>query len=226
MYTYVMNNPLTHVDPSGHIALDSIVWVLNKQLNSLKAEWERYNSSGDIKARDVASQKSKELRDNHMVLANSLYQSRRATVGILGANDTMLAYHDIVTDAGEEMTIAVNSMGTVFYEGDFVTYDYSEQVHIQSKSENLMGRAAKAAFGYYVGVIIGKKIDPSKQVITHGSGLGGAWVTDNYLGSVPDVSDVKTMVYRTNKKTGTTENMIINTNSYNLKNWIYWKVYK
>lgn len=41
---------------------------------------------------------------------------------------------------------------------------------------------------------------------------------DSYLPGLPDVGDIKTMAYRTNRETGAIEHMFIDTNSYNVLN--------
>jgi hypothetical protein len=198
---------------------------LNKQLNDLKITWAAENANGNIQARDAAAAEAAKLRADFLKLAEGM--SDLATQGLLLASDSVLAYHDIVADDGQSMTIAVNSKGTVFYEADFLHYDYYEQVHVESKAERTMGTLAKAAAGYYLGYLIGNKVAPNIPAVNHGAGVAGSWATDNYLPGVPDVGDTKTMIYRTNRDTGKIQHMVIDTNSYNLLKWKYfWETYK
>lgn len=214
LYTYVHNNPLRYIDPSGNVAVDSKVWDLNKQINDLKIQWALQNAAGNIKARDLAASNAQKLREDFLKLNPSSKE------GLLGKNDSVLDYRPYEGKNRKFMEIAVGSNGTVYYEADFKKYDYYEQVHVQSKAEHGMGSLAKAAVGYY----IGKVAVPSKPVINNSAGILGVWGMDSYLPGLPDVGEVKTMAYRTNKETGAIEHMVIDTNSYNVLKWKHsWK---
>jgi hypothetical protein len=98
--------------------------------------------------------------------------------------------------------------------------------HWSYLSKNAVGTSAKAATGYFVGYLLGKMAS-GKPVVEHDTGLAGSYATDNYLPCIPDVGDVKTMIYRTNRETEEIEHFVIDTNSYNLLGWKYfWETYK
>ncbi|MCJ8014563.1 RHS repeat-associated core domain-containing protein [Paenibacillus sp. KQZ6P-2] len=222
-YTYVHNNPLKWIDPSGYVAVNPIVWELNKQLNDLKGEWAKQNKAGNIKLRDKAEADSKKLRDDFLKIAEGL--NPLATQGLLMDTDSMLVYRPYEGKDGGYMEIALDSAGTVYYEADFMKYDYYEQLHVESKAENVMGSLAKAAAGYFAGYYTGKLA--KRPNTEHIVGVAGGWATDKYIPGLPDVGDRKTMIYRTNRKTGQTDHMIINTNSYNILGWEkLWREYK
>ncbi|MCP1307952.1 RHS repeat domain-containing protein [Paenibacillus tyrfis] len=82
LYTYVLNNPLKYVDPTGHVEMemgigssgrprivgdehDSLLHVsFRMQISKLKSMWDYYNSIGDTSNRDKRHQQAVEIRSN------------------------------------------------------------------------------------------------------------------------------------------------------------------
>jgi hypothetical protein len=213
------------MDPSGHIPVDSLAWEYNQKINEQKFKWAEANKNHDKAGKKASDQISNRLRGKVFGLRQQELNGKMGPIymgDILGGNDKALAYHDLVNDDGTVVKIATSSTGTVFYEAD-PKYTYWEQVHTPTVTEEWHGKIAKALFGFYAGGYLTMGKGWAIQLFSGGT---GAVLTDNLLGSAPDSSVTKTMIYRTDRKTGQIENMIIDTNGYLPISVRPWQVYK
>ncbi|WP_341278960.1 RHS repeat-associated core domain-containing protein [Paenibacillus sp. FSL H8-0537] len=217
-FTYVYNNPLRYTDPSGNVALDPIVFEYNVLINQEKINWAVANEKGDKLGMQAASKEAERLRKEFMNLTADALELR---TGLIKRDDKALLQYTVTNqDSTKATIILVDNNGVVYYEADR-NYNYWEQSHTYSKTEEYHARAGKAFIGYVGGGVatFGKTI-----VTMAGTGTVATGLLE-FFAPIPQANATKTMIYRTNIKTGVVENMIIDTDGAFIVNARYWRIY-
>jgi len=218
LYTYVGNNPLRYTDPTGHEAVDPLLFNYNVKINQEKINWAIANEKNDAAGKKAAEKEANRLRAefnsltvNNTELRNGLLQS---------TSKAMLQYTVTNTDTTKATVILVGQSGTVYYEAD-PTYSYWEQVHTITKAEEIHTIASKAIIGFTIGTVA---TFGTTAVVMYGSG-GAAAIGLELLPSRSSAGATKTMIYRTNIETGKIDNMIIDTYGAFVTGARYWRKY-
>ncbi|GGG17660.1 RHS repeat domain-containing protein [Paenibacillus aceti] len=219
LYTYVQNNPLRYIDPSGNVAIDPLLWDYNYRINEQKINWAEANEREDSAAKKAASNEADRLRKEFY---NKTTNKKALRDGLLQSTETFLNRFNVTNKDNDKITtILVDKNGTVYY-GANPMYDYWEQIHTFSKTEQYHAIAAKAIIGYGVGTVA---TFGTTQVVMHSTGAAASLGLE-FIPGGPKAGATKSMIYRTNKDTGKIDNMIIDTEGYYVTNARYWKRYK
>lgn len=234
MYIYVENNPLRWADPSGH-SKDSDNSELAELVKPFGDEWERldkydcggislceeWRSSGKIKQERLADN----IRVSYYVSRN---QSIASDVKYLPATvgDSNLVTVVNATDGNTTTQFKVGSDGYVQQiDQDQSKYTYWFQEHKATFFESALGNSAKTASSIGLGYLTSVITSGAYQFVQYGASFGVALGTDVFMPPAPSPGEVRTMIYRTDKETGTIENMIIVTHGQTNIEYRYWQVY-
>lgn len=191
------------------------VWKINLELNLLKHEQDHGGGS-------EALRKEKELRAKYPHLEEYL----------IDPDDNPHELGTITLDDGSTLEYRIDNEGYLHYKAE-LGYEYSEETHKQTKAQQYHGVIGKSASIAYVTRGIGLFVNiPSLTTAgaVTSSGLGGAGteLLDEYRVPgvyVPEAGEVKTMIFRTDKETGKTELLIVDSKGNEIESHSQWKNY-
>ncbi len=207
LYTYVHNNPLKYIDPSGNVAVDPLLWEYNYKINEQKIAWAEANERGNAVAKAAAAAEATRLRTE---FNKKTENNKSLRDGLLSSTDAVLNRFNVTnTDNNKITQILVDKGGTVYYEAN-PDYVYWEQVHTFTKTEQYHATAAKAIIGYGAGSLASFG---TTQVAMHSTGAAAALGLE-FIPGGPKADATKTIIYRTNVDTGKVDNMIVDTDGF------------
>lgn len=200
-------NFLVKVQVNSTGAVDPVLFWANKTISESKVAYVQAQQANDNAGMQAAAKSANDTRS----WIQKSYPSLAS--GLLTSESDPLAYYNLSNESYSSYTaVAVNRYGRVTYPAES-GYTYWEQIYKPTKFDEYQGKWAKALAGYGAGgaggVVI-KMVSKANVASLFGGGLI-AYITDNYLPPGPDSSVTKTMIYRTNVKTGGIENLILDT---------------
>ncbi|WP_124220904.1 RHS repeat domain-containing protein [Aquisalibacillus elongatus] len=205
------------------------LWKANQLINQEKLKYEVAKSIGNHELMEQAKENETNLRKQYSHLD-----------GVLSEENPPQEIVSIDLDGGKEKYIRVNEEGKIYYEAN-PDYEWYEESHIQTKFEYNHGRLGRLASSYAGGVILARIVpnitilNINQHITGAASGLASEYINEDFVNNAtsniglnyhfPEVGESKTMIYRTHRETGTTEQLIIDIDNGSVSNVTEWREY-
>ncbi|MUT65695.1 hypothetical protein GOM71_07095 [Paenibacillus sp. NEAU-GSW1] len=225
LYTYVYNNPIIYIDPSGNVAIgvDPELWRVNGLINEQKLKWIAANAVNDKDGMKAANAEAVRLREENSHLD-----------GLLTSDDPYQTVHYVENSNGSKATeVRITKDGHVLYEKD-PNYDYYVESHRTTHSDKAQAVAGRIIWDGAVGYTSTRAlkwagVDKNKKTIditvAAGGGIIGNYIVD-VLTSSPSVGEERHIIWRTNKKTGEISNLVVVTDGRKVIEDRFWYITK
>lgn len=200
------------------------VWNINLKLNTYKLEQAHAIQADNNVALEKANKKEEQLRAKYSDLSEHLISEGEPPQDL---------QEPLTLENGEKLYYRIDSSGHLHYKAE-EGYEYYEENHKQTKGGYIQGVVAKTATSALATRGAGNLVTKLPQWAQTGStyvGITGGLATELSGNSswnvmyVPNSGEVKTMVYRTDEKTGEIENLIIDTQGNEVIKLRSWKEY-
>lgn len=202
-------------------------WMIN--LEKLRLEYAEYMNDTD--ELNIAKENLRQLREEYAHLP-----------GLITDEENAHFFVPIELEDGNTMHIRIDENGQIYYKAD-PKYEWYEQIHEQSRFEHMQGRAARFASIFLLTRRASSLANTSGQTSNYvgfGGGLSSEMIDsliNEYRYSenasqplktltqfyyVPEVGEVRAMIYRTDRETGKVENFILvikNGEVQEVRNW-------
>ncbi|MCM3748343.1 hypothetical protein M3223_13385 [Paenibacillus pasadenensis] len=154
LYTYVHNNPLAYIDPTGNVAESKELFNINLQLNQYKANWSHFDGMYRVSQDNNMKNYYKGLRDLQSSSAALLRSENSHLTGLLKSSDSVqtvqvLEYNSstIGSTHKEKITVRIDQNNTVYYALPRESDSTGELISTQSKFNETHGTIASNLIG-------------------------------------------------------------------------------
>jgi hypothetical protein len=215
LYTYVHNNPLINVDPSGHIVESAELFNVNWLINEQKKIWQDAFENNDEVGMNGASNEAKRLRSENNHLTGLLKSTDK-----LQLNRT-LEYGKYVIARKKnqvqlEIRVRIDKNDMIYYSLPSNSISLSEDIYVQGE------------LAYYSSKVGKHVIDRTMEVANEFGGSVGKGVSYSYFNTlgnidVPPIGETTTMTHF--EQNGTQFNGSFTTHNQKIIRFDGWRSY-